>query len=321
MHEQGHLPVGRHQTCRELARDPHPHQSALERRLPAAPQGYFLAGDLLTVQHKGERVEGVGRVYSSSKRGMFWGHTFTSSALVAPGEDPYLLRCDPFPERRMATDAYPKLTPTEALLNVVGDVVVAGYELAGVLADAQFASKLSLRSLKFLKIPFVMRYRTINKVLFGDEVIKVRDLAARYPRGTARWYPKLGWYIKRLTVAIPELGEVDLLTIWKWQRSGWYLTALISTLEEGVQSVVGAWKARWPLEVSHRIRKQNLCLGLCSCRAFAAHLGHADLVIDAFNLVREERERSPGLTWRAAQRVAAERLGKAMVTGIEAIAA
>lgn len=290
------------------------------RRLPSAPQGYFLAVDLLTIHHEGEHIEGDGRYYSSSKRGMFWGHTFTSSALVAPGEDPYLLRCDPFPERRMATDAYPKLTPTEALLNVVGDVV-ADYEFAGVLADAQFAGKLSLRSLKILKIPFVMRYRSSNKVLYGDELVKVRDLAARYPRGTARWYPKLGWYIKRLKVAIPEVAEVDLLIIWKWQKSGWYLTALVSTLEGGMQRVVEAWKARWPLEVSHRIRKQNLCLGRCSCRTFASHLGHADLVITAFNLVREERRRSPDLSWRAAQRVAAERLDKALVTGTEAVAA
>lgn len=48
---------------------------------------------------------------------------------------------DPFPDARMATRQYPKLTPTEAMLNVVGDTVMAGHSFAGVLADAQFATK------------------------------------------------------------------------------------------------------------------------------------------------------------------------------------
>lgn len=141
MQQQGLLPVGRHQTCRALANDPVPHNNALVRRLPGAPEGGFLAVDLLTIEHHGERIEGIGRHYSSSTKGVFWGHTFTSSALVSPDQDPILLRCDPFPDARMATRQYPKLTPTEAMLNVVGDTVMAGHSFAGVLADAQFATK------------------------------------------------------------------------------------------------------------------------------------------------------------------------------------
>ena len=84
---------------------------------------------------------------------------------------------------------------------------------------------------------------------------------------------------------------------------------------------MGVWNSRWSLEVSHRIRKQNLALGRCTCRSFAAHLRHADLVIEAFNLISEERQRSPGLSWRDAQRLAADRLESAMVTGMNSIAA
>lgn len=215
-----------------------PHQHALARRLPAAPQGFFLAGDLVTIGHEGHRIEGVGRHYSSARKGMFWGHTFTSSALVAPGEDPYLLRCDPFPDVRMVTSTYPKLTPSETLLTVVGDLVMAGYELAGVLADAQFSGRLTLCMLKLLRVPFVMRFRTNAKVLFEAQMVRVRELAERFRSGRARWYPRLQRYVKRVSVVIPEVGEADLLLVWKWQRSGWYLTALVSTLEGGVQAVV-----------------------------------------------------------------------------------
>ena len=321
MSSKGFLPVGRHQVCRLLARDPAPHEHALDRRLPEAPQGFFLAGDLVTIQHEGPRIEGVGRHYSSARKGMFWGHTFTSSALVAPGEDPFVLRCDPFPDARMATRTYPKLTPSEALLSIAGDLVLAGYELAGVLADAQFSGRLTLRTLEVLRVPFVMRFRTNAKVMFDTQIVRVRELAERFRPGRARWYPRLQRYVKRVSVVIPEVGEVDLLLVWKWQRSGWYLTALVSTLPGGVQAVVNAWNARWSLEVSHRTRKQNLGLGRCQCRAFASHLRHADLVMDAFNLVRAERSRRPGLTWRAAQLGAAERLAGSMVTGTDSIAA
>lgn len=321
MSEGGLLPVGRHQTCRLLAHNPVPHEHALAQRLPAAPVGFFLAGDLVTIQHEGERIEGVGRHYSSASKGMFWGHTFTSSALVAPGEDPYLLRCDPFPDARMATGQYPKLTPSEALLTIAGDLVVAGYKPTGILADAPFSSRLTPRTLKLLRVPFVMRFRTNSQVMFEAQIVRVRELAERFRPGRSRWYPKLQRYVKRLSVVIPEVGEVDLLLVWKWQASGWYLTALVSTLAEGVQEVIRVWNSRWSLETTHRTRKQHLALGGCKCRSFAAHLRHADLVIEAFNLVRKARARSPGLPWRAAQRRAAEQLESAMVTGRNSIAA
>lgn len=321
MSNKGLLPFGRRHACRLLARDPIPHRHALTKRLPQAPKGRFLAVDLLSIKHDGTCIEGIGRHYSSSDKGMFWGHTFTSCALLAPDIDPYLLRCDPFPDARMATRLYPRLTPSEALLNVVGDVVVAGYACAGVLADAQFSGRLTLRSLKAVRVPFVMRYRSNAKVLFEAQKVRVKELAERFSPGRCRYYPKLQRYVKRLAVVIEEVGNVDLLLVWKWQRSGWHLTALVSTLEGVVQEVMNAARSRWSLEVSHRTRKQNLALGRCQCRSFAAHLQHADLAMDAFNLMRDERSRLPKATWRDAQRLAARRLESAMVTGLNAMAA
>jgi hypothetical protein len=321
MAENSLLPVSRQHVGRLLARDPAPFHSALERRLPAAPTGFFLAGDLMTVKHAGQAIEGVGRHYDSSKKGMLWGHTYLSSALVAPGMDPYLLRCDPFLGARMATIAYPQLTPSEALLNIVGDVLVAGYKLMGVLADAQFSSHLNLRSLKALRVPFVMRFRTNAKVVFEGQQVRVKDLAERFPPGRVRYYPELDRYVKRVGVVIDEVGAVELLLVWNRQGLAWHLTALVSTLEGGVQAVMAAWSARWSLEVTHRQRKQELGLGSCQSRKYATHLRHADLTIDAFNEAREERARRPGLTWKTARELAAERLEKAIVTGINPIPA
>ncbi len=173
----------------------------------------------------------------------------------------------------MATREYPKLTPSEALSNLVGDSIMAGYEFSGLLAAAQFATKLSLPSLKLLGVPLLMRYRTNAKIIVGDKITKVRELAERHPtrssseavlvrsRGSARWYSKLERYLKRLKVAIPKVGAVDLRTdsldliVWKWQSRGWQLTALVSTIEGSGQEVMRAWKSRWSL--LHRIRTRS----------------------------------------------------------------
>ena len=71
---------------------------------------------------------------------------------------------------------------------------------------------------------------------------------------------------------------MQLLMVWKAQGFGWHLTTLISCLTAGIQEVFKSWSARWSLEVSHRLRKQNLALGACQCLTYAAHLQHAELV-------------------------------------------
>jgi len=321
MAERGLLPFGKSYACKLLAQDPTPHKDALARRLAAAPQGAYLAVDLLKVEHQGERIEGVGRCYDSNRKSVMWGHALVSSALVQLGEDPYLLRCDPFIDELMSTERYPKLTATEAMLNGAGDVVSAGVKVKALLVDAEFTTRLGLRSLKQLPLAFVGRFRNNAKVMFEAQKVRVNELAKSFLPGKARWYPKLRRYIKRLEVVLAEVGIVELLIIWKAQGFGWHLTTLISTLKAGVQEVFKAWSARWSLEVSHRLRKQNLALGACQCLAYAAHLQHAELVNRAFELVRLERQRIPGLSWKLAQQHAAGTLRNTLLTGDSCFAA
>ncbi len=321
MAERGLLPFGKSYACKLLAQDPTPHKDALTRRLAAVPQCAYLAVDLLKVEHQGERIEGVGRCYDTNSKGVMWGHTLVSSGLVRPGEDPHLLRCDPFPDALMSTELYPRLTATEAMLGVAGEVVSAGVKVKALLVDAEFTTRLGLRSLKALPLAFVGRFRSNAKVMFEAQQTRVRDLAKRFLPGKARWYPKLKRYIKRLEVVLAEVGIVELLIIWKAQGYGWHLTTLISTLKAGVQEVFKAWSARWSLEVSHRLRKQSLALGACQCLAYAAHLQHAELVNRAFELMRLERQQTPGISWKLAQHHAVETLRNALLTGGSRLAA
>jgi hypothetical protein len=255
--QRGLLLFGKSYACKLMAQDPTPHQGALARHLAAAPQDAYLAVDLLKVEHQGEYIEGVGRCYDTNSKGVVWGHTLVSSALVQLGEDPYLLRCDPFIEALMSTERYPRLTATEAMLNVAGDVVSAGVKVKALLVDAEFTTRLGLRSLKVLPLAFVGRFRSNTKVMFEAQQTRVRDLAKRFPPGTARWYPRLRRYIKRLEVVLAEAGVVQLLIIWKAQGFGWHLTTLISTLNAGIQEVFKAWSSRWSLEVSHRFQNKT----------------------------------------------------------------
>ena len=88
------------------------------------------------------------------------------SALVQLSEDPYLLRCDPFADGLMNTEQYPRLTATEAMLNVAGDVVAAGVKVKALLSGAEFTTRLELRSLKALLLAFVGCFGSNAKVLF-----------------------------------------------------------------------------------------------------------------------------------------------------------
>jgi hypothetical protein len=314
MSERGLLPFGKQYACKLLAQDSTPHKDVLARRLAAAPQGAYLAVELLKVEHQGERIKGVGRCYDSNSKSVMWGHALLSSALVRLGEDPYLLRCDPFPDELMSTERYPRLTATETMLTVAGDVVSAGVKVKALLVDAEFTTRLGLRSLKELPLAFVGRFTSNAKVMFEARHVRVKDLAKRFLPGQARWYPKLRRYIKRLEVVLAEVGVVQLLIIWKAQGYDWHLTTLISTLNAGIQEIFKACLARWSLELSHRLRKQSLALGSCQCLAYAAHLQHAELVNRAFELMRLQRQRTPGLTWKLAQHRAAETLGNALLT-------
>jgi hypothetical protein len=95
---------------------------------------------------------------------------------------------------------------------------------------------------------------------------------------------------------LEEVGTVDLVIVWKKKGRGWECFALLSSLDTGVQEVLQAWKLRWDLEKSHRLYNQNLGLGKCQCRLYAAQLKHANQVPEAFPMVRRERQRHSGLS-------------------------
>lgn len=252
---------------------------------------------------------------------MAWGHRFLTSSLVfSDGQDPYRLRADAAPSLRMASEHYPYLTPSEARLNLVGDVLVSGYELKGVLVDAD-ASKLTLRSLPHFPAGIIGRFRSNPKVGYQDQKRQAKELAAHFRPGRARYDRQLGCYAKRVTTLRSDVGQVDLSFIWYANNFGWKLSSLVSTLPAGVQEIIRAVKARWGLETMHRTLRQNLALAKCQCLSLIAPLRPFDFCISALHLIRLERQQNASLSLKQAQKLAARRAQNALLTKLNQIAA
>lgn len=282
-------------------------------RLAQAPKGGYLAVDFIKVEHEGEHIEGVDRQFTH--KGIVWGQRFTTSALVfADGQDPLVLRADAAPSERMASEAYPYLTASEAMMNVVGDVLLSDYELKGVLVDAEFTSKLTLRSLPHFPVGIIGRFRSSTRVEYQGRRLQAKRLAEHYEPGKARYYRRR-LYAKRLMVLLPEVGKVDLIFVWYPHKTGFTLSILVSTIKAGLQELIRAFKARWDLEVMHRVLRQNLALAKCRCLAFAAQLRHLDFSIEALHRIRLRRQHDPSLSWKQAQQLAAEQVRNALLTG------
>jgi hypothetical protein len=314
----GHSPS---YSCRLLRQEAKPYESSRERRLGAAPKGWYLGVDLVPVEHQGCWIEGVDRVYSSSDKAPVWGHNLLSCGLVRYGENPYPLSLEGSPTQAMSSEVYPYRTPGEAMWQVVEEIRKNGYSLAGVVFDNQFAGKAHLAKLYQQDVPFVARARLNQRIKHQGNQLSIRELGQQYPPGKARYYKRFGWYVKRLKITLSDVGQLDVLLIWLPQQEGFKLIALFSTLDVGIQEVLAAWKARWDLERVHRLLKQNLGLAKCLARSYAAQLKHADLTISALHLIRQQKQLHPHLSWRVAQHNTATILKSQLLTGLPAISA
>ncbi len=321
LHANGSLPCTPTYAATKLSADLHPGRTESLARARTAPEGAFLAVDLVIVEHPGTNIQGVDLVYASSAKRAVLAHAFVSSGLVYANKkhDPIPYRLEPFLTSVLATQEYPHRTPGAAFVETVTQARTDGMMFQAALVDAQFTDQITLEQLRDAKIALIGRYRTDIRVTFEGETIGVRRLAERFKPGVSRYYKRFGCYVKRLRVTAPGAGECDLLIVWKYRSDGSLdLCVLVSTLEGlGVQALLAAWKARWALEVAHRLYKQNFGLGACQARAFGFQLCHVSLVLEAFFLVRLERVRYPGLSWRVAQAQMAGSLRLAVLTGME----
>ena len=314
------LPCSVNHACQTAKTQIHPGRTASLERCRAAPKGGFLAIDFVIVKHAGLEIEGLSFNYASTQKQPIHSHAIVSSAIVYPKDrsryapDPIVHRLEPHISQALATTAYPYRRATEEMVTTAIQAKNDGISFEAVLVDGEFTSKEGLTGLTEAGIAMIGRYRTDVKIEFENQVLSVKALAQRFPPSKARYYARFGCYVKRVTVLIPGVGNIALVFIWKRVSDGLDLSVLVSNYEGGIQTILAAWKARWTLEVCHRLFKQNFGLGKCQARSFAAQLLHSSLVLRAFHEVCLVRRSEPFLSWRAAQAVAVEKFKNTVVT-------
>jgi hypothetical protein len=321
------LPFSISHACQTMKQELHPGRTESLKRCQIANSGGFLAIDFVILKHLGLELEGLSFNYASTAKQPILSHSFVSSAIVYPKDrfgqafDAIPYRLEPHISQSLAISEYPYRTATQEMLEVVKQAKEDQIPFEGVLVDGEFTSKEALIGLAKISVPIIGRFRTDVKVKFEDESLSVKTLAQRFLPGKSRYYKRFECYAKRVKVNIVEVGCVELIIIWKRTSNGLDLCVLVNTYSGGLQTILAAWKARWALEVCHRLYKQNFGLGKCQARAFSTQLMHASLVLRAYYEVRSLRAIEAGLSWRVAQARAAELFRKAVLTEFPRVAA
>ena len=300
--------------CQALAQQTFASPADLQRRARNAPQGAFLAVDFVLVPHAGVEMEGLSVHYSGQARTRL-GHQLTSAALVKFQHDPTPLLEQFKVSRLLETPMYPYRTATQEMIHTVQECRDAGVAMAGVLVDGEFGRDEVVTFSHETQIPVLVRAKRNMTVEFEGESLTLEALAEQFPPQRCHLYAELEWRVRRLRVS-RAVGTFDVLIVWRKVHGEWTRFFLFSTFDSSftVRALLRAWKARWGIEVIHRFLKQNLGLGQCQCRKIQAQENWAWCAVEAFHAVVLVRQADPTLTWRSAQRLAAQNAKKGVLT-------
>ena len=273
----------------------------------SAPENADLAFDFTMVAHDGAEMQGLEYQYCGGTSVTAFSHRFASFALVKPGHDPVPLGLNYAVSKTLQTEAYTYFTASQWLIAILDLMQKAGVCFRGVLVDAEFTTNEVIDYCMTHQIKILGRIKSNRKVEYNGKFVKLSELAELFPPRKCHYTSKFNWRSKRVHVILN--GEkAEILIIYRKQDGVWKAFFLVSTFppeEMTLAEFLRAWKARWGIEVIHRLVKQNLSFGKCKYRHIMAHRNWAFLVVEAFHAVLEVRKRNPGLTWRAAQLQAA----------------
>jgi hypothetical protein len=278
-----------------------------ERASVASPSVY-LVFDYTQSHHSGPKMQGLSYNYSSSHQASKLGQRYASVALVHARKLPVPISLTYAVGRELETEAYPFLTPSDHLIQMINSIKSQGIQFKGTLVDAEFGSKKVVGHCVTHDDALIVRMKSNTRVEYCGEMITLKSLLSHVPRNCCHSYPKFNWRAKRIAV-IYDSHAVDILVIWRNVKGMWSAFFLLSTFsqETSLGELVRAWKARWGIEVIHRFLKQNLSFSKCQYQDIRAHQNWADLAVDAFHLILQVRKECPGLSWKSAQLQAAQR--------------
>lgn len=267
----------------------------------------YLVFDFVMVEHHGKEMQGLEFQYCGGSSITAFSHRFSSLALVKPGHDSVSLGFEYAVSKNLQTEVYSYFTASQWLIASIERVRDANVDFRGVVVDAEFTSDEVIGYCLDRQTSLLGRIKNTRKVIYKGESVKLSELATLFPPKKCHYTAQFNWRSKRVQVILGG-REVEIVIIYRRQNGIWKAFFLVSTFspeEITLGELLRAWKARWGIEVIHRLAKQNFAFDKCSYRNIVAHRNWAYLVVQAFHAVLDVRKRSPGLTWRAAQRQAA----------------
>ena len=252
-------------------------------------------------------MQGLSYAYSSTHRGPKLGQRYASVALVAYGELPVPIELTYAVSRELETEHYPFLTPSEKFIETSKRMKSLGLQFKGMLVDGEFGTGEVIDHGVINDDALLVRMKGTARIEYCGESMTLKSLLSHVQKNQCHFYSKFNWRAKR--VAVQHRGHtVDIIVIWRGVKGIWKAFFLLSTFskETSLGELVRAWKARWGIEVIHRFLKQNLSFGNCQYKDIKAHQNWADLALDAFHLILQERFAFLEESWKSSQLRAAE---------------
>ena len=152
---------------------------------------------------------------------------------------------------------------------------------------------------------------------FNGKNLSLLELAEQFSFKSCHFDQRRGWRSARVPVELDGM-KLDILIVYRKHKGVWKPFFLVSTFDSQttMAELLRAWKARWGIEVIHRLIKQNLGFTKCRSQTIIAHQNWATLVLEAFIAVLDVKKRESGISWRQAQHLAATEHVLAAVTAV-----
>lgn len=180
-------------------------------------------------------------------------------------------------------------TKGELAIEMIDSAHRFGLQAEYVTLDTWYSSKALLNLLRKCDYHYVCMLKNNRKVIFKDLVsFNVRTISMLFNRKQYRYYSGTGFYIKAITVSIPDIGVVKLAIVKNGYNAKIANTRFIITdmLETPAQDIVKKYLCRWDIEVFFRDIKQYLNFEKVQVRSLKKLEGYFSLVFISFTFVQ-----------------------------------
>jgi SRSO17 transposase len=171
-------------------------------------------------------------------------------------------------------------TKRELALIIIQECIKLGLKIDHVAADAHYATKMIVSTMKSKEISFVSRAKSNYSIDIDGVVAQIKNHSKL----------KLNKNAKMLTVKAIWGGQYVFITTIKLKKSfnEYEYIYLISTYEGDAKKVFELYKKRWKIEMFFRTAKQSLGMTDCQCRSKDSQVKHLCYIMCAYVFLQFE---------------------------------